>query len=60
MFYCFIKQIGNHQININQFPLLLSYSDILTLWLLVLCIIIPAFFSNMNGHGIVEPINWDI
>lgn len=55
-FYCFKTQIGNHQTDINQYPLLLSYSYILTSWLLVFCIIIPAFFPNMNGHGTVEPM----
>ena len=55
-FYCFKTQIGNHQTDINQYPLLLSYSYILTSWLLVFCLIIPAFFPNMNGHGTVEPM----
>lgn len=50
-FYCFKTQTGNYQSDINQYPLLLSYTYIFTSWLLVLCIIIPAFFPNMNGHG---------
>jgi len=54
-FYCFKTQIGNHQTDINQYPLLLSYSYIITSWLIVFCLIIPAFFPNMNGHGSVEP-----
>lgn len=50
-FYCFKTQIGNYQTDINQYPLLLSYSYIAVSWLIVLCIVIPAFFPNMNGHG---------
>lgn len=55
-FHCFKTQIGNHQPDINRYPLLLSYSYIATSWLLVFCIIVPAFFPNMNGHGTVEPM----
>lgn len=55
-FYCFKTQIGNHQSDINQYPLFLSYSYILTSWLIVFCLIISAFFPNMNGNGIVEPM----
>lgn len=52
--YCFRTQIGNHQSDINQFPLLFSYLYIITMWLLNICLILPAFFPNMNGHGITE------
>lgn len=55
-FYCFKTQIGNHQPDINQYPLLLSYSYIVTSWLIGFCIILPAFFPNMNGHGFVQPM----
>lgn len=55
-FYCFKTQIGNYQTDINQYPLLLSYTYIVISWLLVFCIIVPAFFPNMNGHGTVQPI----
>lgn len=54
--YCFKTQIGNYQTDINQYPLLLSYTYIVTSWLLVFCVIVPAFFPNMNGHGTVQPI----
>lgn len=55
-FYCFKTQIGNHQPDINQYPLLLSYAYIATSWLIVFCIIVPSFFPNMNGHGGVQPV----
>lgn len=55
-FYCFKTQIGNHQTDINQYPLLLSYTYIITSWLMVFCIIVPSFFPNMNGHGNAEPM----
>lgn len=55
-FFCFKTQIGNHQPDINQYPLLLSYSYILTSWLIVFCLVVPAFFPNMNGHGTVGPL----
>lgn len=55
-YFCFKTQIGNHQSDINQYPLLLSYSHIVTSWLIAFCVIVPSFFPNMNGHGSVEPI----
>lgn len=55
-FYCFQTQIGNYQSDISQYPLLFSYTYIVTMWIINLCIILPAFFPNMNGHGNVEPM----
>lgn len=55
-FYCFKTQIGNHQTDINQYPLFFSYFYIVTAWVVNLCIILPSFFPNMNGKGNVEPL----
>lgn len=54
--YCFKTQIGSHQSDINQYPLLFSYTYIVTAWVINLCVILPSFFPNMNGHGHVLPI----
>lgn len=48
---CFKAQIGNYQTDIKSYPLALSYTYIVTMWLLMFCLIIPCFFPNMNGHG---------
>ena len=55
-FYCFKTQIGNHQTDINQYPLTFSYTYIVTAWIVNLCIILPSFFPNMNGIGHTEPL----
>ncbi len=55
-FYCFKTQIGNHQTDINQYPLSFSYLYIFTAWLINLCIILPSFFPNMNGQGNLRPL----
>lgn len=55
-FYCFKTQIGNHQTDINQYPLTFSYTYIVTAWIVNLCIILPSFFPNMNGIGHAEPL----
>lgn len=47
--YCCVKsQIGSHQTDINQYPLPFSYSYITTIWLINICLIMAAFFPNMN------------
>lgn len=55
-YFCFKTQIGNHQTDINQYPLVFSYFYIITAWLINLCIILPSFFPNMNGRGYAEPL----
>lgn len=55
-FFCFKNQIGNHQTDINQYPILFSYFYISLSWLLVFCIVVPSFFPNMNGHGTAAPL----
>lgn len=55
-FYCFKTQIGNHQTDINQYPLTFSYTYIVTAWIVNLCIILPSFFPNMNGIGHTGPL----
>ena len=54
-FYCFKTQIGNHQTDINQYPLSFSYTYILVSWIINLCIILPSFFPNMNGDETASP-----
>ncbi len=48
-YYCFKTQIGNHQTDINQYPLSFSYFYIFTAWLINICIVLVALFPNMNG-----------
>lgn len=48
---CFKKQIGNHQTDINQYPLLFSYYYIFVTWIVNLCIILVSFFPNMYKHS---------
>lgn len=50
-FYCFKTQMNRQQPDINQYPLLFSYFYIITIWVVNICLILPAFFPNMNGHG---------
>ena len=45
---CFVRQTGNHQTDINQYPLYFSYLYIVTMQLVNLCIILVAFFPNYN------------
>lgn len=47
-YYCFKTQIGNHQTDINQYPLSFSYFYIATAWIINLCIILVSLFPNMN------------
>lgn len=57
-YYCFKTQTGNHQTDINQYPLSFSYFYIMTAWLINTCIILVALFPNMNdkndiwGYGV--------
>lgn len=56
---CFISQIGNHQTDINQYPLHFSYMYIVLAWIINFCIISVAFFPNMNDrshYGMVSSI----
>lgn len=46
--YCFKYQIGNHQTDINQYPLLFSYWYIILFWVINICIIAVAFFPKYN------------
>ena len=46
--FCFIKQTGNHQTDINQFKLWFSYLYIWTARLINLAIILVAFFPRYN------------
>lgn len=61
-YYCFKTQIGNHQTDINQYPLSFSYLYIITAWLINICIILVALFPNMNekngiwGYGVFSSI----
>lgn len=52
--YCFKTQMSCRQPDINQYPLLFSYFYIVTMWIINLCLILPAFFPNMNGHGTTQ------
>ncbi len=45
---CFVRQTGNHQTDINQYPLYFSYLYIVTMQLVNLCIILVAFFPDYN------------
>ena len=54
-FFCFKTQIGNHQTDINQYPLSFSYAYIVTAWIVNHCIILPSFFPNMNGDVTAAP-----
>lgn len=45
---CFRHQTGNHQTDINQYPLLFSYLYIYAARLINICIIVVAFFPNYN------------
>ena len=47
---CFKCQIGNHQSDINQYPLLFSYWYIILFWVINLCIIAVAFFPKYNVY----------
>ena len=53
--YCVKNETGNHQTDINQYPLPFSYLYIFTAWLINTCLILAAFFPNMNmgyaGHA---------
>jgi len=61
-YYCFKTQIGNHQTDINQYPLSFSYFYILTAWIINICIILVALFPNMNekkdimGYGVFSSV----
>lgn len=46
-YYCFKTQIGNHQTDINQYPLSFSYSYIVTAWLVNVCVILVSFDPDM-------------
>lgn len=48
--FCFYSQIGNHQTDINQYPLHFSYMYIVLSWIINICIISVAFFPNMNDN----------
>lgn len=52
--YCFKTQMSCQQSDINQYPLPFSYFYIVTMWLINLCLILPAFFPNMNGDGTTQ------
>lgn len=45
---CFKEQIGNHQTDINQFPLWFSYIYIGSVWLFEISIILLAYLPKMN------------
>lgn len=56
---CFCTQIGNHQTDINQYPLHFSYLYIVLAWIINICIISVAFFPNMNDshhHGLFSSV----
>lgn len=61
-YYCFKTQIGNHQTDINQYPLSFSYLYIVTAWVINICIILVALFPNMNtkngilGYGVFSSV----
>lgn len=46
--FCFYHQTGNHQTDINQYPLTFSYMYIYAARLLNACIIAVSFFPNYN------------
>lgn len=52
-FYCFKTQIGNHQTDINQYPLVLSYSFIIINWIINLCLVL-ASFSSVSAMKLLE------
>lgn len=52
---CFRKQIGNHQTDINQYPLAFSYFYIVVSWIINLCIILVSFWPNMYTKGPSSP-----
>lgn len=49
-FFCFKDQTGNHQPDINQYPLVFSYLYIITALLINFCIILVAFFPQYNVY----------
>ena len=49
-FFCFKDQTGNHQPDINQYPLAFSYLYIITALLINFCIILVAFFPQYNVY----------
>ena len=51
-YYCFKTQIGNHQTDINQYPLSFSYFYIVTAWLVNICIILVSFDPDMIQENI--------
>lgn len=61
-YICFKSQTGNHQTDINQYPLSFSYFYIVTIWIINICIILVSFFPNMNvkegiwGYGVFSSI----
>lgn len=42
-YYCFSTQIGNHQTDINQYPIVFSYFYIATFWIVNICLILSAY-----------------
>lgn len=61
-YYCFKAQIGNHQTDINQYPLSFSYYYIVTAWIINISIILMAVNPDMNnkngimGYGLISSI----
>lgn len=60
-YYCFKTQIGNHQKDINQYPLSFSYFYIVTAWIVNACIIIVSFspdmfHKNIWGKGVFSSV----
>lgn len=44
---CFRKQTGNHQTDINRYPLVFSYFYIFVCWIINICVILVSFWPNM-------------
>lgn len=42
-YYCFSTQIGNHQTDINQYPIVFSYFYIVTFWIVNVCLILSVY-----------------
>ena len=45
---CFKEQIGNHQPDINQYPLWFSYIYIISVWLFNVSLLLMAYLPKMN------------
>lgn len=45
-YYCFGTQIGNHQTDINQYPIVFSYFYIATFWIVNVCLILSVYSAD--------------